>query len=135
MDVGDKYACSDRANSFIPDLLTVDAPQLFQHTHSTATRSGNLDQKFIGQLTSYIRTHSLRKSLLQNLPRIMVSSEFVEWKCIVLLQHAVSLSNIASLLHLELFNFGEPKSPLNTYTLTTVRLEQCCLLVAYYLMH
>ena len=70
MNVGDEYVYSGRASSFIPDLLAVDAPQLF---HSTATTSEYLGHIFIQQLTSYIRRNLLRKFLLTEFSSIMVS--------------------------------------------------------------
>ena len=75
MKVGDEYVYSGRASLFIPDLLAVDAPQLFQHNvHSTATASENLGYVFIQQLTSYIRRNLLRKFLLTEFSGIMVRS-------------------------------------------------------------
>ena len=108
-DVGDEYEFSGHASSFIPDLLTVDAPQLFQHNHLTVTRSGNLGKEFTRQLSIYIMKNSLRKCLLQKFPQIMVSSDFVvytlETRCVI--------SNKPSLLYPELFNFRGSKNNLS----------------------
>ena len=73
MNVGNKYADSGRANEFIPDLLTIDAPHLFLHTHSSAKRSKGLDREFSQGLATFIKKYSLRKYLLQDVSRIMVS--------------------------------------------------------------
>ena len=72
MNVGYKYADSGRAKFFIPDLLTVDAPELFHHARS-ATISKRLDHEFRKGLADYIKKHSLRKFILRDVSHVMVS--------------------------------------------------------------
>ena len=67
MTIAKKYADSNRASKFIPDLLKVDVPELF---HS---QSNSLCRNFSQELQKYINNHSLRNIFLKNLIQIMVS--------------------------------------------------------------
>ena len=66
MTIAKKYADSNRASKFIPDLLKVDVPELFH-------RNQSICQNFCQELRRYIRNHSLRNSFLKNFIQYVVS--------------------------------------------------------------
>ena len=76
--VGIQYCKSGRSEHYLIDLLELDTPLLFQPSKQTASEpdSNPVTHHFTVYLTSYARENTLRRCLLNNFGRILVSCKW-----------------------------------------------------------